>query len=102
MSSHYTMDEIAEFLGIKYYRIAYQHRIGALAEPTKVGGRRAYTQKDLRRVAEHFGVPVPEWCPMSDPEPEGGREFNLRSKTSTINHDDAQQPPTIATSDNRR
>ena len=60
MTSHFTMNEIAELLGLRYYRIAYQHRIGALAEPTKVGGRRAYTREDLRRVAEHFGLPLPE------------------------------------------
>ena len=63
MSSHYTMTEVALILGVKYYQISYQHKIGALAEPIKAGGRRAYSRDDLRRVAEHFGLPIPEAGP---------------------------------------
>ena len=60
MSTHYTLTEVARLLGLPYYRIAYQHTVGKLAEPIKAGGRRAYGHDDLRRVAEHFGVPVPD------------------------------------------
>jgi hypothetical protein len=59
MNTHYTLTEVAQHLGLKYYRIAYQHKVGKLAEPLKAGGRRAYGPDDVRRVAEHFGVPAP-------------------------------------------
>jgi DNA-binding transcriptional MerR regulator len=58
MNTHYTLTEVAQQLGLKYYRIAYQHKVGKLAEPLKAGGRRAYGPDDVRRVAEHFGVPT--------------------------------------------
>jgi hypothetical protein len=57
--TYYTMTEVAHMLGVKYYQVAYQHKIGELDEPIKVGGRRAYTSDDVRRVAEHFNVPIP-------------------------------------------
>ena len=58
MSDYYTLTEVAHQLGLKYYRIAYQHKVGKLAEPLKAGGRRAYGPDDVMRVAEHFGVPA--------------------------------------------
>jgi MerR HTH family regulatory protein len=60
MSDYYTLTEVAQQLGLKYYRIAYQHKVGKLAEPLKAGGRRAYGRDDVRRVAEHFDVPAPD------------------------------------------
>ena len=60
MSTHYTLTEVARMLGLKYFVLSYQHRIGKLAEPIKAGGRRAYSHEDIRRVAAHFGVPAPD------------------------------------------
>lgn len=57
--NYYTMTEVALMLGVKYYQVAYQHKIGQLDEPIKVGGRRAYGPEDVRRVADHFGVSMP-------------------------------------------
>ena len=68
MDTHYTMTEVAHRLGLKYYRIAYQHKVGKLAEPLRAGGRRAYGPDDVRRVAEHFGVPAPD-LGRDDPRP---------------------------------
>jgi hypothetical protein len=58
MSDYFTLTEVDHHLGLKYYRIAYQHKVGKLAEPLKPGGRRAYGPDDVKRVAEHFDVPA--------------------------------------------
>jgi DNA-binding transcriptional MerR regulator len=58
--TYFTLTEVAQLLRIKYYQLAYQHKIGALDEPLKAGGRRAYSPEDVHRVADHFGVPVPD------------------------------------------
>ena len=60
MNNYYTLTEVARMLGIKYFVLSYQHRIGKLSEPIKAGGRRAYSHEDIRRVAAHFGLPAPD------------------------------------------
>ncbi len=44
-------------LAIPEHRLVYAYRTGKLPEPTfLVAGRRVYTEEDVRRVANYFGV----------------------------------------------
>ena len=52
--------EVADYLGVKYWRIDYAHRSGAIPDVRMVGGRRVYGDPEIRMVAQHFGVDVPE------------------------------------------
>lgn len=53
----YSTTEAAYFLGIKFYRILYAHKAGHVEEPERLGGNRAYTQQEVLKLAEHFGIP---------------------------------------------
>lgn len=57
MDQSYSLSEVARLLGLQGYRIAYAHTTGAVPEPPKFCGKRAYTLDDVRRVAAHFGIP---------------------------------------------
>ncbi len=50
-----SLTEVARLLGVQPYRITYCHLIGAVPEPTKVCGRRAYSETDINRIAGYFG-----------------------------------------------
>jgi len=52
----YSIGEAARILGVKQHRLAYAHVNGALKEPPRIMSRRAYTQKDIERAADYFGV----------------------------------------------
>lgn len=55
----YSTADVAEITGIDESRIHYAHRSGKVCGPTYfVAGKRIYTDSDLQRVAEFFGVPL--------------------------------------------
>lgn len=55
----HSIKDVAEITGIDETRIHYCHRSGKVPEPTYfVANRRIYTDDDLRRVADYFGVNV--------------------------------------------
>src|SRR5262249_49514852 len=54
MPKEFTLTEVAQITGIPYYRIYYAHYTGRLPEPKRVGQNRVYTQKDIRKIQEHF------------------------------------------------
>jgi len=57
----YSIGEAARMLGVKQHRLAYAHTNGGdLAEPQRIFGKRAYTQDDLERAAQYFGVELSE------------------------------------------
>ncbi len=51
-----TLSEAARLLGIQSHRIVYAHHIGAVPEPERVCGRRAYAGDDINRLAQHFKI----------------------------------------------
>lgn len=52
----FSTTQVAQFLGIKFYRILYAHKAGLVDEPERVGGNRAYTQQEVFKLADHFGI----------------------------------------------
>lgn len=50
------LSEVAKLVGVQPYRIVYAHVSGAIQEPSRFCGKRAYGEEDVRRVAEYFGV----------------------------------------------
>ncbi|QDT59495.1 hypothetical protein SV7mr_20020 [Stieleria bergensis] len=52
----FSIKDVSQLIGIDETRIHYCHRSGRVPEPQHVGNRRIYTPKDLKRVAEFFGV----------------------------------------------
>ena len=57
----YSSADVARLLGIDESKIAYAHRSGKVDHPSYfVAGKRIYTQDDVVRVADHFGIDVKE------------------------------------------
>jgi hypothetical protein len=61
----YSLGQVAKRLGVRPYRIAYAHTIGAIPEPKRFLGKRLYTPSDEAVIARHFNV-------QPGPEPEKG------------------------------
>src|SRR4051794_24427714 len=61
MTRYYSINEVADLLRVPEHRIHYAHRSRKLDGPGYTfAGRRAYDVHDVERVAEHFGVDVPD------------------------------------------
>lgn len=60
MANLKTTAEVAQLLKIKEHRINYSMRVGKVAQPKlRMAGRKLFTAKDVKRVADYFGVEVP-------------------------------------------
>jgi DNA-binding transcriptional MerR regulator len=46
--------EVADALGLRYYRISYAERIGDLPLPQRVGEKRVYSAEDVERIRAYF------------------------------------------------
>lgn len=46
--------EVADLLGIRFYRIAYAERIGELPPPQRIGEKRVYSEEDVERIRRYF------------------------------------------------
>lgn len=51
----YTVRQVADRLGVRWYRIKYSHQAGHVPEPLRVGGSRLYTEEDIRLLRAYFG-----------------------------------------------
>ena len=59
MNQLFSTVDLAQRLGIAEHRIAYAHRTGKLADASfLVANKRVYTEADMKRVADYFGVPM--------------------------------------------
>ena len=57
MQNLFSVSDLAHKIGVPEHRITYAHRIHRLADaPMRIAGRRIYTEADLHRIAEYFGV----------------------------------------------
>jgi hypothetical protein len=69
MTKYLTISQISDLLRVPEHRIHYAHRSRKLEEPGYFfAGRRAYDASDVIRVAEHFGVDVPDKILEQDKE----------------------------------
>lgn len=56
-----SLGQLAQQIGVRPYRIAYAHTVGAIPEPMRFLGKRVYTPADVAVVAHYFGIqPGPE------------------------------------------
>jgi len=59
MTKLFSTVDVARRLGVAEHRIRYAIRSGQLAEPRwLVAGKSIFSDRDVRRIAEHFNVPI--------------------------------------------
>lgn len=57
MDNIFSIGEVAKLLGIQQYRISYAIVSGQLPEASfRFLGKRCFSEEDIERIAEHFGV----------------------------------------------
>jgi len=58
MNENYLLNDVAKRLGVRHYRIAYALTVGLVPEPEtpRIANKRIFCDKDIRRLAAHFGV----------------------------------------------
>lgn len=56
----YSIATVSRLLGVAEHRLNYAVRAHKLPEPQQFAGRRMYTKVDIERLAEHFGVEMPQ------------------------------------------
>lgn len=57
MQNIYSIGEVAKLLGLQAYQISYAHSTGQIEEPgLRFCGKRAYTESEIRLIAQHFGI----------------------------------------------
>ena len=44
--------QVADRLGVRWYRVKYAHQAGHVHEPLRVGNTRFYTEADIRLLEE--------------------------------------------------
>lgn len=55
------LQEVANALGLPYYRVIYALKSGQVPDvKVRVGTRRVFQPDDVRRLAKHFGVALKE------------------------------------------
>jgi hypothetical protein len=60
MTNLYSTVDVSRLLNVGEHRLAYAIRTGKLEGPTlKIANKRVFTEADLRRVADYFGVETP-------------------------------------------
>ena len=57
MSRFLTIGQVAQALKVPDHRIYYLFRARKIPEVRRVGGRRVFTQENIRLIAETLGVP---------------------------------------------
>lgn len=57
MEKCFSLKDVARMLGVRSHRVGYAVSSGAVPEPDqRLGNKRVFTEEDIRRLAEHFGV----------------------------------------------
>ena len=58
MTKIYSLGEVAKFLGIQHYKIAYMIATKQIPEPEfRFLNKRCFTENEVQQVAAFFGVP---------------------------------------------
>ena len=56
-----SLKDVSHLLNVKAYRIEYLLAHEIVPEPSlRISGRRVFTPEDVRRLAEHFKIKLPE------------------------------------------
>jgi DNA-binding transcriptional MerR regulator len=74
MNHTMSLQDCARMLNVQSYKIQYAYAHRRVPEPQlRIAGRRLFTPDDVRRLAKHFGVNLPEseaTEPMAEPTAE--------------------------------
>lgn len=61
MEQIYSIGEVGKRLGIQAYRIVYAIKTGHLPEVSyRFLGNRCFTEQDVQRIAEFYGIELPK------------------------------------------
>ena len=72
MKKFYALGDVARLLRVQGYQIAYAISTGALPEATcRIANKRCFTEDDVMKIAQHFGVEVT--IPCGESGSEGGK-----------------------------
>jgi hypothetical protein len=52
----YSIRQVADRLGVRWYRVKYAHQAGHVQEPLRVGNTRFYADADIRRLEDYFSM----------------------------------------------
>ena len=50
----FSIREVANHLGVRWYRIKYAHMAGLVPEPRRVANNRLYCDADVKRLKHYF------------------------------------------------
>jgi DNA-binding transcriptional MerR regulator len=70
MKQFYLVSDLSKQLNIPPYRITYLLMTRKLAEPSRIGNRRVFSEADARKVAKALGL---SWKPDQQGKEEHGR-----------------------------
>jgi hypothetical protein len=66
MKDYMSLQDIAAALRVRSHRVQYAVANSLVPEPAlKIGNRRIFQAEDLRRLAEYFGLPLPDDEPVA-------------------------------------
>jgi DNA-binding transcriptional MerR regulator len=54
MNQFFSIRQVADRLGVAFYRVKYAHQAGHVQEPMRVGNTRFYAVDDIRRLEHYF------------------------------------------------
>jgi hypothetical protein len=54
MSQYFSIRQVADRLGVAFYRVKFAHQAGHVQEPLRVGNTRFYAEDDIRRLERYF------------------------------------------------
>jgi len=67
MEQTMSLKDVSRLLNVKAYRIEYLLAHEIVPEPAlRISGRRVFTPDDVRRLAEHFKITLPETEPAAE------------------------------------
>jgi DNA-binding transcriptional MerR regulator len=67
MQNTLSLKDVARLLNVKPYRVEYLLSNQIVPEPKlRISGRRVFGIEDVRRLAEHFKVKLPETEPVAE------------------------------------
>lgn len=56
MAAYYSTRQVAELLGVRWYRVKYSHQAGHVPEPLRIGNVRMYDEADIERLKKYFSI----------------------------------------------
>ncbi|MGO9115347.1 MAG: hypothetical protein ACLP9L_39545 [Thermoguttaceae bacterium] len=69
---HYLLRDVARLLRLKPYQVSYAISVGLIPEPElRISNKRIFQEKDIERIAKHFGIELGSKARGKNPCKEG-------------------------------